>query len=248
MRSNTYTTVNPWKRLLAFTIDFLICFCIYLLLVYCFIAYADQVMVQFLLENILVFFASTFLIFVFLVFKDVFWGRSIGKTLTGLYIVDIEEGKQVTRKYLILRNIGTLVWPLELVFWSFNPNKTKIGGIKTQTRVVQTSPSASTLPGLIALSILIGSMLYCTRILNVEALQQSEPFHFALQELSKDKEFYLKAGNLEDFKLLKGFAGVSEARFVLAANKTDHNYKLYVYLIKLDSNQWEVANVDLVQK
>ncbi|MHC5353889.1 RDD family protein [Myroides sp. LJL115] len=248
MRSYTFTTVNAWKRLLAFTIDFLICFCIYLLLVYCFIAYADKGMVQFLLQNIVVFFASTFLIFVFLVFKDIFLGRSIGKALTGLHIVHVESSSKVAKKYLILRNIGTLVWPLELVFWSFNPNKAKIGGIKTQTRVVQEAPSSSSLPGFIALSILIVSMLYCGRILNVEALKQSEPFHFALQELSKDKEIYLKAGNLEDFRLLKGFAGISEARFVLTANKTDHNYKLYVYLIKMDSNQWEVANVDLVEK
>lgn len=245
--THSYKELSPFKRLISFSIDFMICICIYLFFLYAFISWAPFYMVDFLSQNVRVFFCSTLSILVFLVFKDVFFKRSIGKIILGIKIVDRTTESKVSTKNLITRNLGTLVWPIELIFWSFNPNKTKIGGIRTNTKVVEVPRKASKSIAGTCFIVLFSGIIFLFGNLYNQALQHSEAYSYTMSVLSKDKDIYLEMGDFQDLKFLKGSASSSQARFMFGNKKAGQNYYLNVYLIKMEHHQWEVAKMEISQ-
>lgn len=71
---------------------------------------------------------------IYYLLKDIFKGRSIGKRLIGLRVVDINNTNDVPGKIrLVVRNITVLIWPIELLILIFKHRR--IGDIITKTNV-----------------------------------------------------------------------------------------------------------------
>jgi uncharacterized RDD family membrane protein YckC len=72
--------------------------------------------------------------FVLYTCKDIINGRSIGKRIFGLAVRDDNFNLPIKSK-LILRNIFTFLWPVELVFILISKQKKKIGDQLVHTDV-----------------------------------------------------------------------------------------------------------------
>jgi uncharacterized RDD family membrane protein YckC len=68
-------------------------------------------------------------------FKDIFNGRSIGKRLMNLQIVDDKTGDAASPLQTVVRDITSLLFPIEVVFLLLNPAK-RLGDMIAGTRVV----------------------------------------------------------------------------------------------------------------
>jgi uncharacterized RDD family membrane protein YckC len=66
--------------------------------------------------------------------KDLFFGRSIGKYLTGLRVVSFKTGNPASPIQCLVRNLFLLLWPLEALILLFSPIR-RIGDIVAGTKV-----------------------------------------------------------------------------------------------------------------
>jgi uncharacterized RDD family membrane protein YckC len=73
---------------------------------------------------------------IFMVFRDVFGGRSIGKRIMKLRVVPTGEGQETASAgALILRNIFVIIWPIEALL--LLSGKDRLGDKVAKTRVVE---------------------------------------------------------------------------------------------------------------
>jgi uncharacterized RDD family membrane protein YckC len=73
---------------------------------------------------------------IFIVFRDVFGGRSIGKRIMKLRVVPTGEGQETASAgALILRNIFVIIWPIEALL--LLSGKDRLGDKVAKTRVVE---------------------------------------------------------------------------------------------------------------
>jgi uncharacterized RDD family membrane protein YckC len=70
--------------------------------------------------------------------KDIFFGRSIGKYLTGLRVVSVKTGNPAGPIQCSVRNLFVLLWPLEVIMLFFSPDR-RIGDIIAGTRVQEST-------------------------------------------------------------------------------------------------------------
>jgi uncharacterized RDD family membrane protein YckC len=77
--------------------------------------------------------------------KDVVNGRSIGKRITNLQVVDDKTGEVATPMQCFVRNIFCIIWPAEVIITFFNPQK-RIGDLVAGTRVVVYNPLVTVQP------------------------------------------------------------------------------------------------------
>ena len=86
------------------------------------------------------------LAFLYVAYKDSFGGRSIGKRITGLQVVDARTGKPVNGTVSFARNwvLSVPMMPLvELIVASIRPDKRRLGDLMANTLVVQNNAAAA---------------------------------------------------------------------------------------------------------
>lgn len=75
-----------------------------------------------------------------IIFKDTVNGRSIGKMMNGLEVVSKNQNKPITYLQLLLRNITFLILPIDIIYYFIK--KERIGDIIANTKVVEVRESA----------------------------------------------------------------------------------------------------------
>ncbi len=83
--------------------------------------------------------------FIVFCFKDIF-GRSPGKYMLGLYIIDKNSGEKPKRINLFLRNITLLLGHFDGIVLFFNKNRQRIGDFLLSTVVVKEVVKEKKLP------------------------------------------------------------------------------------------------------
>ncbi|MHC5201766.1 RDD family protein [Myroides sp. LJL119] len=244
----TYKQPSGFKRLFAFLIDFLLALCLYLILCYAFILLGNPSWVNFLLENGWGFLLSLAGILLILIFKDLIKQRSPGKWIMGLKIVDKNTLSEVDSARLILRNLGTFVWPVELLFWLVSSQNVKIGGIKTSTMVVETNKRA--VFGFIGFLIIIGASLYLTQIWYQGALRHTGVYQTALQGIQSDPQLYKYTNNSQQNLHLKSGKiywqdSQQQAKFVFVYTDKSHRSEMEVYLFKDPQGLWKIVDLQV---
>lgn len=66
--------------------------------------------------------------------KDNWTGKSLGKRIMGLVVVDKKSGSNASSFQCYVRNIFVVIWPLEVLITLFSPNQ-RLGDFIAQTRV-----------------------------------------------------------------------------------------------------------------
>jgi uncharacterized RDD family membrane protein YckC len=85
----------------------------------------------------LLFFGLMFVYFL----KDSFNGRSLAKRMLQLQVVNHRTGKPATVLQCFIRNIFIIIWPVEVIFTFFQPER-RIGDLVAGTRVAYYEPNA----------------------------------------------------------------------------------------------------------
>lgn len=70
--------------------------------------------------------------------KDIFFGKSIGKSFVGLRVVSSRTGNPAGPIQCMIRNLFLLIWPLEALMLFFSP-KRRIGDIVAGTKVEESA-------------------------------------------------------------------------------------------------------------
>ena len=76
----------------------------------------------------------TLISFMYLVFRDVTKGRSIGKRALHLQVLS-ENAERASIAHLILRNIFTVIYPVEAIWLLVTSGRTRLGDIVARTGV-----------------------------------------------------------------------------------------------------------------
>lgn len=72
--------------------------------------------------------------------KDVFQGRSPGKRITKLQIVDFKTSEAANPLRTVVRNLFCIIWPLEVIITLINPGR-RLGDLVAGTKVVYYNPA-----------------------------------------------------------------------------------------------------------
>lgn len=77
--------------------------------------------------------------FVFMIYflKDSYRGKSIGKRLIGLQVINIETGQPANSFQCFIRNLLIPIWPLEVLISIFSPTR-RMGDLIANTKVLTT--------------------------------------------------------------------------------------------------------------
>lgn len=71
--------------------------------------------------------------------KDSFGGKSIAKRILKLQVVNNKTGAQATVLQCFIRNIFIIIWPVEVIFTFFQPQR-RLGDLAAGTRVAYYEP------------------------------------------------------------------------------------------------------------
>ncbi len=120
------------KRLLAIIIDFLIfCFLFFILTV---ISILDEKNSLFNQTGYIIFAVLLLSVWLGFIFKDAFYGQSIGKRLVHIKVIS-KDGKKPNLFQVFLRNITIHIWPIELIMLFLD--KERIGDILAKTKIIE---------------------------------------------------------------------------------------------------------------
>ncbi|OON69447.1 RDD family protein [Hymenobacter sp. CRA2] len=75
-------------------------------------------------------------LFLIYALKDSFQGKSLAKRLLKLQVVDNTTGEPASAIRCFVRNLTICLWPIEVLFTLFNPNR-RVGDFIVATRVVR---------------------------------------------------------------------------------------------------------------
>lgn len=78
-----------------------------------------------------------FTLFLFFI-KDIFYGRSLGKRITGLSVKNISSINKTKEVYFVIRNITLIIWPIDILLLMLMPSR-KLGDMIANTIVVKES-------------------------------------------------------------------------------------------------------------
>lgn len=70
--------------------------------------------------------------------KDIFFGKSIGKSFVGLMVVSSKTGIPASPIRCMIRNLFILIWPIEVLMLFFSPER-RIGDFVAGTRVAEST-------------------------------------------------------------------------------------------------------------
>ncbi|MCL2618736.1 MAG: cytochrome c oxidase assembly factor Coa1 family protein [Defluviitaleaceae bacterium] len=185
--------------------------------------------------------------------KDVTGGASIGKRVVGLAVRYSEEPDTVPEvPALMLRNIFSFLWPLELLMIMFSRNKRKIGDNLAGTDVYivpRTTPPAR-LYVIIAVVAVVGLASFVLGIMGV--LRNSEPHQIAIAHIEASEEvrsvvgeitgygFFLQ-GNISTTGISAGMSG--SANFTIPVRGERGNMSVVVWLEMEAGSEWEITRV-----
>lgn len=71
--------------------------------------------------------------------KDIYFGRSIGKRISNLQVIDIKSNLPASPVKCFVRNLPILIWPIEGLVVLINPSR-RIGDLIAGTRLVVFQP------------------------------------------------------------------------------------------------------------
>lgn len=87
--------------------------------------------------------------------KDLYFGRSLGKRFTGLRVFSAKSGQTANPIRCAIRNLFSLLWPLEGIILIFSP-ESRIGDLIAGTRVKESGEVEN---GKFQVSLAIGSIV-----------------------------------------------------------------------------------------
>ena len=181
-----------------------------------------------------------------LLFRDVF-GRSLGKLLFGVYIVNADDPeKRVTIGQRIKRNVPLLFWPVELIATRRDPDYWRLGDRWAHTLVAaDTRKKVPTmLLAVLGGALMIGFILFTV----ISTMMNDGSYDAAVEYIESQEEIVSAVGGIERFGLPSGSIhtsnGYGSARLEIPVIGDDGRMTVEVTLTKEPDEEWVVEEID----
>lgn len=183
--------------------------------------------------------------------KDCVNGASIGKRVLGLTVRSTSDVTKVPSiSKLVLRNIFTFIWPIELLFLICSSSKTKIGDKIAHTNVFQVDKKIN-VPAIIIAAILAVSTFVASLLFGISSsIKNDSSYQTALHYIEKNTEVSNLAGEIEGYgywpngNLTYGERG-GRASYTIKVIGSENTIYVHVQLEKKSNQDWEIINFNL---
>lgn len=131
--------------------------------------------------------------------KDVFFGRSIGKLLFGLYVRRENDIEKIPRIHLLLaRNLLTLIWPIEFLVMLIDNDGKRLGDKLAKTQVI--GYKNKLVFRVITAGVLAFAIFVTTLIIGVtQIIRNDASFKTAVQYIEKQEGVKSIVGEIEGY-------------------------------------------------
>ncbi len=177
--------------------------------------------------------------------KDIFFGRSIGKLLFGLRVRRADDTEMIPPVHmLILRNLLTFLWPVELILMIVDKDGQKLGDKLARTKVV--AYSNKLVLRIIVTCVLVLVIFVSSLTIGILlVLKNNSSYKTAIEYIENDTEINHVVGEIEEFGFLPTGSinilnGYGEAYFNIKVKGTSADIMVHVWLTKDPGSDWVV--------
>ncbi|SFT08002.1 cytochrome c oxidase assembly factor Coa1 family protein [Paenibacillus sp. BC26] len=193
---------------------------------------------------------SMFLLPLWLLLRDVFTNRSIGKRMLGLYIVKAEDRAAPSKGALVLRNVLLILGPIELLSLVVQKEGRRLGDLAAKTIVVSYEDRPRKLRNTKKRLLLLASGVVVFFVITVGGtmlfLGNSGAFDAAKQASKQDEQVVARVGEVTGFGLFPSSGsietsnGEGKASFRFKVKGTKGSVHVISSLHKSNKGKWEV--------
>ena len=188
--------------------------------------------------------------FVYYSVKDVFGGASIGKRMLGLAVryYDADAGSQPPPLKLILRNLLTFAWPLEVISVLGSRDQRKLGDKAAGTDVYANSRQIKPAMNVIIVIVLLATFT-CSLLFGVTSLMKNdESYATAIAYIEVSEEIKDIVGNINGYGFfvqggISYSGGFGHADFAIRVIGDRQTIVVRVVLERIPGASWEITEV-----
>lgn len=180
-------------------------------------------------------------------FKDVFFGRSLGKLLLGIRVADHKTGKAPKLHKLILRNILTFIWPVEFIFMMKHSESRKLGDRMANTIVVGKPAKGLRTAVAVILAVLL---FYCSAFfIATQIMRNDASYSTAIEYIKSSEDILSVTGDIKGFGSfpsgsLRYSNGYGSADLIIHVDGSKKDVAVEVYMTKTPDTEWTVEYAD----
>jgi len=180
--------------------------------------------------------------------KDIIKGQSLGKYLLGIAVRNrIDPSEKPSTSKLFLRNIFTLIWPIEFLVLTFGAQKTKIGDKIAGTDVYYISKKSKGVIFITVIFVIVGffiSMNYVTSII----VKNDPSYEVAINYIETNPELLDLLGDIEGYRLsnksLTYSGRYGQADYTIKVIGRHATIHVHLKLEKTPDTDWEIFYFD----
>lgn len=182
------------------------------------------------------------------IFKDVLWGRSIGKVIFGIYVKDYQNLERIPSVHrLILRNVLIVIWPIEFIVMLINKENRRLGDKIARTEII--GYSGKIVLRVIIIGVLAFFLFVFSLIIGVaQIIKNDGSYKTSIQYIEKQDEISSITGEIQGYgtfsmgsvSITNGY-GVANLSIKVKGKK--RNLIVYVYLERSPGSNWIIKDV-----
>lgn len=180
--------------------------------------------------------------------KDVFWGRSIGKLLFGIYIKEYENADETPELYkLIFRNMFVLIWFVEFIVMLTDNEGRRLGDKIAKTQVIGYQ---SKIVLRIVITVVLAFSLFVSSLFIgvIQIIKNDASYKAAVQFIKKQNEITTAVGDIQGFGnfpmgSVNYTNGYGTADFSIKVIGKKKSMVVNIYLVKSPDTDWTVEDI-----
>ncbi len=182
--------------------------------------------------------------------KDSIHGISPGKWIMGIMVREEGAPDQIPSfGRLLLRNLFTIIWPVELLILAINQKKKRLGDQVAKTIVLQNPNKPARLRRILVLAGIGISFFAFTILFAGFTMKSSDAYKVAVDEIKSNKEIQAETGGIKGFGMMPtGNINISngqgKAQLEIKVLGIEKDLNISVYLEKEPDGKWKLINIE----
>ncbi|WP_273324248.1 RDD family protein [Vallitalea guaymasensis] len=188
------------------------------------------------------------LAFILYLFKDCFKGFSLGKFLMGLQVKNVENLQTPSVIKLVIRNLFTFIWPIEVICIIIGRSRRKLGDLLANTDVYYSRKKLN--KRIIIIAIVVGILLFITSsiMFSLRMIKNDASYIKAINYIEKSQEIFQMVGDIQGFGSIPSGGmsvtnGEGNAHYLIKVIGDNDTITVNVELIKDRDADWEVIEI-----
>ena len=181
--------------------------------------------------------------------KDVIKGQSFGKFVLGIAVRDSADPNNTpSAAKLFLRNIFTVIWPVEFLVLVCSPDRTKLGDKIAGTSVYHTSQKPKTFAMIAIGAVLIITVFVGALVIGISTMLRNHPtYQMAINYIKANPQVLAIVGEVESFGFMPSGSisytggGRGTAEYTIRVRGRDENIRVHIQLAREPLGDWEIV-------